>query len=253
MSTTFEAVVFDLFNTIVRWSPDRLPRFDHGGRSVPSTLPLLLPRLARVLGEDFDREAYVSAYFEVLREIEEERALRSVEITCRRRFERALHRFGLSPGGGFDGLAEDLTRTHMAAVRAVTSAPAEWTGAVRAVASKHRVGLLSNFDDSRTGHEIVGDTGLRELFEVVVISADLGIRKPHPEIFRHVLDALGLEAARVLYVGDTPHDDVRGAKSAGMPVAWLRSGEKPLPGDVPDPDLVLADLSELPAALGLVE
>ena len=42
-----------------------------------------------------------------------------------------------------------------------------------------------------------------------------------PRIMRPALDALGLEAGRVLYVGDTVHADVVGATNAGMQVVQL--------------------------------
>jgi putative hydrolase of the HAD superfamily len=51
---------------------------------------------------------------------------------------------------------------------------------------------------------------------VVVDSTVVGIEKPDPRIFDLALDALGVEAAACLYVGDTVHFDVRGAAAAGL-------------------------------------
>lgn len=56
---------------------------------------------------------------------------------------------------------------------------------------------------------------------IVVDSGSIGIRKPDPAIFAPALEALGTEAARTLYVGDTVHADVRGARAAGMPVVQI--------------------------------
>ena len=72
--------------------------------------------------------------------------------------------------------------------------------------------LLSNFDDSQTGREIVQDSGVGELFEIILISADVAMRKPNPEIFRHLLGLMKLEPEEVLFVGDTPGEDVLGAQ-----------------------------------------
>jgi putative hydrolase of the HAD superfamily len=55
----------------------------------------------------------------------------------------------------------------------------------------------------------------------IVDSGVLGIAKPDPRIFAPALEALGTDAARTLYVGDTVHADVRGATAAGMPVVQL--------------------------------
>ncbi len=55
----------------------------------------------------------------------------------------------------------------------------------------------------------------------IVDSGILKIAKPEPAIFTPALEALGTDAARTLYVGDTVHADVVGATRAGMPVVQL--------------------------------
>jgi putative hydrolase of the HAD superfamily len=124
---------------------------------------------------------------------------------------------------------------------------------MKKIARQHRLGLISNFDDSETGHLIMHDTGIRELFDAVIISADTGYRKPNPLIFKTLLDAMKLAPADILFVGDTPLDDVLGSKGVGMDSAWIRRRGRELPAGIPAPDIVIADLAELPAALGLQE
>jgi len=51
---------------------------------------------------------------------------------------------------------------------------------------------------------------------VVVDSDVVGVEKPDPRIFEIALRALGMGAERCLYVGDTVHFDVEGARAAGM-------------------------------------
>lgn len=55
----------------------------------------------------------------------------------------------------------------------------------------------------------------------IVDSGVIGLAKPDPRIFAPALEALGTDAARTLYVGDTVHADVHGAEAAGMPVVQL--------------------------------
>ena len=78
------------------------------------------------------------------------------------------------------------------------------------------MGLLSNFDDAQCGREVFGDTGVAHLFEAVIISAEVGLRKPNPRIYRQMLEMLRLDAAEVLFVGDTPREDVAGPQEVGM-------------------------------------
>jgi len=246
----FGAVVLDLFDTLVKWSPDRLPEMEIGGRRVHTTIPWLVPTLERSLGAAFRLEAFLEVYAAVMAEIQTERLATAVEITCHERFRRTLERLNV-PIDGASELAEQLTRIHMAAVRAVTAAPPEHKAVVPRLAERYRMGLVSNFDDARTGYEILGDTGLAGHFEVVVISAEVRVRKPHPEIFRRVLDGLRLAPKDVLFVGDTVREDVVGARAAGIPVAWLSENKGEYPTELSPPDYTIHNLTELPELLGL--
>jgi len=174
----------------------------------------------------------------------------AIEITCNERFERTLKKLELGDGEA-KLLAAHLRGIHMARVREVTHAPQARLDAMRQIAAHYRLGLISNFDDAETGHLIVTDTGIRELFDAVIISADTGVRKPNPIIFESILEMMKLAPSDILFVGDTPHDDVLGAKQAGMHAAWINRRGIALPEDVPAPDIVIADLADLPTALGI--
>ncbi len=56
---------------------------------------------------------------------------------------------------------------------------------------------------------------LRELFDTVVISGRIGLRKPDPRIFEHTLDAIGLPAHRCVFFDDAPVN-VDGARAVGL-------------------------------------
>jgi HAD superfamily hydrolase (TIGR01509 family) len=57
--------------------------------------------------------------------------------------------------------------------------------------------------------------GWDELFDAVVISGEVGMRKPEPEIFRYTLDLLGVDPAEAVFVDDRPFN-VRGATDVGI-------------------------------------
>lgn len=70
-------------------------------------------------------------------------------------------------------------------------------------------------------------TGLISFFDQIVISSEVGWRKPHPKIFQRVLEVLEVEPSEVVFVGDNPTEDINGAIEAGMhPVAVRRAGDK---------------------------
>jgi putative hydrolase of the HAD superfamily len=64
-----------------------------------------------------------------------------------------------------------------------------------------------------------------ELFEVVVDSAFVGLRKPDPEIYRLTLERLGLPPEVCLFVDDT-EVNVTTARELGMPTVWFRSTDQ---------------------------
>ena len=88
-------------------------------------------------------------------------------------------------------------------------------------------------------------TGLRDLFDALVISEAAGISKPDPRIFELALDAAGVSADEAVMLGDSWPNDVLGALGAGIRAAWLdRHGI-----GVPDPVVPVLRLSSLaPAA-----
>jgi putative hydrolase of the HAD superfamily len=77
-----------------------------------------------------------------------------------------------------------------------------------------RTAVVSNWD-SRL-RRILEEHRLRPLFDAVVISAEVGWRKPHPAIFERALGALGVAPGDALHVGDSVGDDVEGARAAGI-------------------------------------
>jgi putative hydrolase of the HAD superfamily len=86
--------------------------------------------------------------------------------------------------------------------------------------------------------------GLISLFDHTAFSADVGIWKPQPGIYRLSLRALGVPPREAVFVGDMPEHDVVGAQRVGMYGVYKRKA-RPMPSDV-RPDAVITHLAELP-------
>ena len=97
----------------------------------------------------------------------------------------------------------------------------------------------------------LGAIGMNHYFDVSIAAHQFGSAKPDPAIFRHACEALRVEPAEAVYVGDDPLLDVEGAQKAGLRGVWLRRQDLPLrtmPEHV-QPDAVCASLHDLEAWL----
>lgn len=66
--------------------------------------------------------------------------------------------------------------------------------------------------------------GLLPYFDVVAASAELGIAKPDPLIFKKALEFAGCPPQKAVMVGDRLDNDIRPAKALGMKTVWVRNG-----------------------------
>jgi putative hydrolase of the HAD superfamily len=105
-----------------------------------------------------------------------------------------------------------------------------------------KLGIVSN-----TGRDVDEFLDHHSLSVDAALSSRVhGRVKPHPTIFQAVLERLGVQAEQAAMVGDSPEDDLEGARALGMR-AFLVDREGVYP-DAPDR---LPDLFALPAAIGL--
>lgn len=144
-------------------------------------------------------------------------------------------------------MAQALIDAHRAALAAAARFPAHYGPLLRRLARTHCLAVVSNFDYSPTALAIIDAAGVRDVFVAIVVSDQVGWRKPRPDIFRHALEATGAEPARTLFVGDKAELDVAGAHGVGMDAAWINPGREPLPPGIPPPLYEIRDLAELEA------
>jgi FMN hydrolase / 5-amino-6-(5-phospho-D-ribitylamino)uracil phosphatase len=72
--------------------------------------------------------------------------------------------------------------------------------------------------------------GLVDRLDAIVLSSEVGKRKPHPAIFERALQELGVDAGEALFVGDRLEADILGASRVGMTTVqafWFRADDAP--------------------------
>jgi putative hydrolase of the HAD superfamily len=78
----------------------------------------------------------------------------------------------------------------------------------------YALGLASNYDQRL--RSVVAGFGVLSSLPHVIISSEVGWRKPAPQFFAALCQAFGLPAEQILYIGDDPANDYEGAQAAGL-------------------------------------
>jgi putative hydrolase of the HAD superfamily len=92
--------------------------------------------------------------------------------------------------------------------------------------------------------------GMLDFFRFIMSSADYGIRKPHPAIFRAAASKLGVAARDIWFIGDTLDADIAGALCAGMTAIWYCPDREACTAIAPH--AILRHWRDLPGLLGAV-
>ena len=223
---TLRAVLFDVDFTLVKPGPDLGPE---GYQT-----------LGRRFGLELDPTRYAEARAAAIEAVERHPELDHDEEVWVLFTERIIRGMGGDSERAYECAVE---MTH-AWENAANFELYEDTLPVLAALREHglKIGLVSN-----TGRDLDAFVSHHALdVDAAVGSGAHGKTKPHPAIFHSALDDLGVRAEQAAMVGDSPDDDIAGARALGMQ-AFLVDRE----GRFPEAVGRLPDLRALPAALGL--
>ena len=91
------------------------------------------------------------------------------------------------------------------------------------IKKQYKVALVSNFTYAPVIYKSLRKLGLNEFFRAVAVSEAVGWRKPNSRIFHHVLSRLQISAHEAVYIGDSPIEDIGGAKEVGLKTIFVSS------------------------------
>jgi putative hydrolase of the HAD superfamily len=242
---SYRAVLFDLFDTLVLFHRDRLPEISVNGKVMRTTAGHLHAAF-RPFAPGVELPVFVDALFWSWQEAERIRSEGHREVGAPERFGMLFGRLGLDPSAE---ARELLLATHMRELARAVECPPHHASLLSGLRRSYRLAVVSNFDYAPTCRAILEREGIAHLFDTVVISDEVGWRKPKPVIFETALTRLGLDPADALFVGDRADIDVIGARGVGMPTVWINREVARLPENIPPPDFEIRDLSELRAIL----
>jgi HAD superfamily hydrolase (TIGR01509 family) len=240
----FEAVLFDLFDTLVLFERDRLPELTVNGRTTRSTAASLHEAL-HAFAPHVELADFVGALGWSWQEAERIRNSTHREVAAPERFQTLFRRLEMDPSALPADAIPTLLAVHMRELARAVVFPDHHRALLEGLRRRHRLAVVSNFDYTPTARFVLERAGVVDLFDTIVVSDAVGWRKPAPAIFTHALEALGVPARRALFVGDRVDLDVAGAQGSGMRAAWINRAGEALPEGARPPEYEIRDLAEL--------
>lgn len=114
------------------------------------------------------------------------------------------------------------------------------------LAPKYRLHIISNGFTEQLSTK-VDKAGMGNYFEHILLSETIGVNKPDPAIYRHLLNMAGATPGEVIMVGDNITTDILGAKNSGIDQIWLN--EKGMDNGGLIPTHTVSKLSEIKGIL----
>jgi FMN hydrolase / 5-amino-6-(5-phospho-D-ribitylamino)uracil phosphatase len=115
----------------------------------------------------------------------------------------------------------------------------EVEAALKRLSARYRLFALSN------GNADLTRCGISQWFDGHVTAISAGAPKPDIRIFSRLVAEAGVDADRILHVGDDPRLDVVGAMHAGLQAAWLNRNAQVWPADLPPAPRTILSLAEI--------
>ena len=216
ISSKFEAVFFDLFNTLLHFDFSRLPEVEFQGQKFHTTTVAVHRQLREHFSVDCSYSQFLASFRESRKIVADMIAEDYREVSCLERLRIAALHSGIEE----DGAAELMVQVHMEEMFGMMYCPDETRRVMESVQDYPLV-LVSNFDHAQTARRALRQFGLEELFQGIFISDEVGWRKPGERLFQAALKENAYTPERCLYVGDDPCADAWGAGRMGFQVAWL--------------------------------
>ncbi len=250
------ALGFDLFDTLIMV---RTPnRYEAPQRMLQSL---------QAQGIAVDTEPFLAAYWTVMRQFLDEAKRHGRESHNRFWISTTLEQLGHAVHPDDTRIADAVEAYFSVFLEHAQLLP-ETLPLLTILRQRYRLGLLSNLTHAPAAHQILARLGLTAFFDVVLVSGDLGYRKPHAQVFDQLVEHLDVPRQQIAFIGDDVEADVQGARQAGLQPIWttyarthhtaVTDPSKPLPQPEPPVPTItswhdLLTLLEQPSPTGAEE
>jgi FMN phosphatase YigB (HAD superfamily) len=238
------AITFDFWNTLFRSDTAAT-----AGQRRDALAAILASRSA-----DVDHEVVDAVLRHVLEE-HHQGWINNRQYTAHHAVEQALTLLGDALG---PDVRDELADAWLSASRRADVTPTPGVGDVLAALDDAglRIGIVCDvgLTPSLILLEYLEQHDLLRHFDHWSFSDEVGVYKPHPAIFRHALEGLGVaDPTDALHVGDLRRTDIAGARSIGMTAVRYHGvfDDPSIPDDAVEGDHVIDHLRELLSIAGL--
>jgi putative hydrolase of the HAD superfamily len=142
-------------------------------------------------------------------------------------------------------IVEEMVLAHMGKIADAVEFPEANRNTLNTLKNKYRLALISNFDHAPTAYGILDKFEIRDFFERILISIEVGFRKPRADIFLKAFSLLKIKPSEAIFVGDNSEADVVGSKNVGMNVIWINKNNEHIRREIPNPDYVVTKFTDI--------
>lgn len=226
--SNLKAIFFDLDDTL----------FDRT-EAQRQVLHLIIQKY-NVLFAEFDAETVIKAFRQA-----DEVGIKAMEKGC------SLEQARVIRGKGFlkilnldEAYSDEITEMYLNLYPSLNIAVDGVHSVLEKLSDKFQLGMITNGSTEVQNRKTNG-IGIKDFFECIIISDEIGCRKPDPRIFETARKLLSREPEECMHIGDSYNSDVIGAKNAGFFACWINpNGKKPSQMDI-KPDYVIKSLCEI--------
>lgn len=206
-----KAIAFDLIGTIVHVKPRR---------------EVMLKRLKKALenqGLGFNSKDFYETYRRVNKKYMQLRVSSLKEYSNPIIVAEALTKLGYQTKPDDPKVIEAIKEYFNPYLESIYTTP-QTNEVLARLKDQYKLGIVTNFTFQWTVKESLKKVGLAGVFNPIIISVDVGYRKPHPSIFKAFTEAIKADEQTIVFVGDDLKRDIYGAVKSGMKTVLLSSG-----------------------------
>lgn len=240
----YKAVIFDLFDTVVNFNPSSLPSTLINGVQVRSTSSAVY-EVFKKFYDHVEFDEFHTPFVESFVEFQKNKLEEHRESHNRERFKLMLNKMRIEDDLHSEEILDEMVLAHMGEIAGAVDFPEENKAVLEILKKDYRLALVSNFDYAPTAYAILEKFDITRYFEKIVISMEVGWRKPKSDIFHKCLTLLGIKPEEAIFIGDNFDADVVGAKAVGMDVIWINKNKEPDRERDIKPDYTVSKLAEI--------